>query len=249
MDIAIAGATGAIGAAVARVAAERGHGVRTLARSTGVDILDGRGLDHAVRGSDVVIDVLNVRTQSPRKAAEFFQRTTTGLLEAEQRAEIGHHLALSIVGIDRAPYGYYAGKLAQERAVQAGAVPWTILRATQFHDFARQLFERVALGPLHPAIAARTQPVDLTELAVRIVDLAEAGPSGRVPDMAGPREEDLAAMMRAWAAHAGRRAWMPRVPSPGRFGRALRDGSILPGPDAQLGRVTFAEWLEAQPHV
>ena len=243
MDIAVAGATGTIGAEVVRVAAARGHGVRALSRATGVDVREGSGLENALRGSDAVVDVLGVVTQSTAKSVAFFEETTAQLLEAERRVGVGHHLALSIVGVHHAPSGYYAGKVAQELAVEAGEIPWTILRATQFHDFAAQMFARTAMGPVHPVISARVQPVDIAELATRIVDLVERGPSGRAVDFAGPREEELGAMMRAWGRRQGRRVWMPRVLLPGAMGTAMRDGSLMPGQDADLGRVTFEAWL------
>ncbi len=246
MDIAVAGATGTIGAEVVRVAAERGHGVRSISRAAGVDVIYGRGLDDALRGSDAVIDVLSISTLSAQKSIAFFEQTTGRLMQAERRVHVPHHLVLSIVGIDRAPYGYYAGKVAQELAVEAGGVPWTILRATQFHDFARQMFHRTDLGPIHPVVTAHLQPVDISEVAMRLVDLVERGPSGRARDLAGPRREELGAMMRLWARETGARAWMPRVIFPGSVGIAMRDGLMLPGPDSDLGQITFADWVARQ---
>jgi len=247
MDIAIAGGTGIIGSHVVRVAQQRGHAVRVLSRRGGVDVRAGVGLENALRGVDAVIDVLNITTTDAKKATEFFMRTTANLLAGQRRDGTGHHLALSIVGVDRAPYDYYAGKLAQEAAVASGEVPWTILRATQFHDFAGQIHSRSGFGPLHPAVRMRTQPIDAGEVATRLVELAEHPAHGRARDIAGPREEELADMMRAWAAHHGRRGWMPRIGLPGAFGRAMRSGVLLPQDDADLRGVTFAEWLSAQP--
>lgn len=247
MDIAIAGGTGVIGSAVARVAQERGHHVRVLARSRGVDVRRGEGLAEALDGVDAVIDVLSIQTQSRKAATAFFGEVTANLLGAEKRLGITHHLALSIVGVDRAPHGYYGGKHAQEQLIEQGAVPWTILRATQFHDFAAQIFRRTSFGPIHPVVCMRTQPVDRDEVALRLVELAEAGPSARAQDLAGPREEDLGAMIRAWAAHTGQGGVMVPLVLPGAFGRAMRDGSVLPGADAALGTVTFADWLAGQP--
>jgi uncharacterized protein YbjT (DUF2867 family) len=245
MDIAIAGGTGVIGSLVVRIAQERGHAVRVLSRGTGIDVLAGVGLESALRGADAVIDVLGITNTDARKATDFFTRTTANLLAGQSGA--GHHIALSIVGVDRAPYDYYAGKIAQEEAVMHGDVPWTILRATQFHDFAGQIHARAAFGPLHPAVRMRTQPVDASEVATRLVELAEHPAHGRARDIAGPREEELAEMMRAWARHHGRGGWMPRIGLPGAFGRAMRSGALLPQGDADLRGVTFAEWLSARP--
>lgn len=247
MDIAIAGGTGVVGSVTARVAQERGHTVRILARSVGVDVRTGAGLEAAIAGADAVVEAVSTHSQSQKVATAFFHDVTATLLQAEQRAGIGHHVALSIVNVDRAPHGYYGAKYEQEQLIELGAVPWSILRATQFHNFAAQVFQQASFGPIHPLVRMRTQPVDPREVAERLVDLAEAGPSGRAQDIAGPREESLVDMMRAWAAHTGKRGWMPRLSLPGGFGRAMREGTMLPGPDAQRGTVTFSEWLAAQP--
>lgn len=247
MDIAIAGGTGVVGGMTARVAEERGHEVRILSRACGIDVLAGTGVAAAIAGADVLIDTLGVQTQSAQRATAFFTAATEALQRAEQESGIGHHVALSIVGVDRVPRGYYAGKIAQERSVEVGGIPWTILRATQFHEFAGQLCERARLGPIRLAVRMRTQPVAVRAVAERLVDLAEAGPVGRARDLAGPREESMAEMMRAWAAHHGHRGRMPAIRLPGGFGRAMVDGSILPGPEAERATLTFAEWLAAQP--
>ncbi len=246
MKLAVAGGTGVVGTHVVDVAKGRGHDVVVLSRRTGIDVRSGAGLAEAIAGADAVIDVLSTQTLSADVSTEFFTATTRALLDAEKRIGVPHHVALSIVGIDRAPYGYYAGKLAQERLVETGSVPWTILRATQFHEFAGQTYERAKLGPLHLAVRMRTQPIAAREVAERLVELAEQPPAGRARDLGGPREENLAAMMRAYARAKGSRAWIPAISLPGDGGRRQRDGSLLPGPDAQLGRKTFDEWLAAQ---
>ena len=247
MEIAVAGGTGIVGTEVVRIAQQRGHRVRVLTRGNGVDVRSGVGLESALGGADVVVDALSVATQSARRSTDFFLATTARLLSAEKRAGVHHHVALSIVGVDRAPHAYYAGKLAQEQAVRAGKTPWTIQRATQFHDFAGQMYQRAAVGPLHLAVRMRTQPVSVVEVARRLVDIVETGPSGQARDLAGPQEEDLGEMVRAWAAHTGRSGWMPSFSLPGAFGRAIRDGSVLPGAETDLGTVSFADWLNAQP--
>ena len=247
MEIAVAGGTGIAGSEVVRIAQQRGHRVRVLTRGNGIDVRSGDGLDKVLAGTDVVIDVLSIATQSARASTEFFTRSSSHLLSAGHRVGVQHHLALSIVGVDRAPHGYYAGKLAQEQAVQSGQIPWSIQRVPQFHDFAAQTYRAASFGPLHLAVRMRTQPISIVEVATRLVDLAEGGPAGRARDLAGPREEQLVDMMRAWAEHTGRKGWMPAVSLPGAFGRAIRDGSVLPDQDAELATVTFTDWLNAQP--
>jgi uncharacterized protein YbjT (DUF2867 family) len=243
MRIAVAGGTGRVGRHVVAVARERGHDVVVLARSTGVDLVEGTGVADALAGVDAVIDVATTTIMSAAKASEFFEATSRMLLTAEKAAGVGHHLVLSIVGIDGVDAGYYAGKLAHERAVMAGDIPWTILRATQFHEFAGQVLERGTFGPFRLAMRMRTQPIAAREVAERLVDLAEAEPSGRARDLAGPREESLVEMIRAYARAQGIRGPIPAFSLPGAWGRALRSGKALPGPDAMLGRQTFEEWL------
>ncbi|WP_308012746.1 SDR family oxidoreductase [Microbacterium paraoxydans] len=154
-------------------------------------------------------------------------------------------MLLSIVGVDRIPYDYYAGKIAQEKVIESARVPWTILRATQFHEFAGQMFERAKLGPLHLAPNARTQPVAASEVGARLAALAASEPQGRARDFAGPREEQLSTMIRAFARREGYRGWIPALNVPGPQMAGMRRGDALPGPDADLGRQTFTEWLSA----
>lgn len=245
MRIAVAGGTGAVGRHVVDVARERGHDVAVLTRSTGVDLVAAHGLTTALAGVDAVIDVASVETVSAKAARDFFGAVTRHLLAAEEAAGVRHHVALSIVGVDDASYGYYAGKLLQEQLVEAGAVPWTLLRATQFHEFASQLHKRMKVGPVVMVPAMRSQPVAAREVGERLVDLAEHGPAGRVRDLAGPREERMSDLVRRWAKAAGRSGWVVEMPVPGGFGRAMRDGTLLPRPGADLGRQTFDEWLAA----
>lgn len=248
MRIAVAGGTGLTGRNVVEIARSRGHIAVPLSRFGGVDLVSGAGLRQALIHADTVIDVSNVESTKTDVSVSFFAGATRNLLAAERTAGVTHHIALSIVGIDTAPEGYYAGKLSQERLIEAGDIPWTIQRATQFHEFAALMFESAKAGPLHVAPRARTQPIAVREVAEHLVALAEAGPGGRVPELAGPREESLAAMVRAYGQAIGHRGWMPEISLPGALGRAQRNGWLLPQNDPILGRQTFAEWLDALPN-
>lgn len=245
MKIAVAGGTGTVGTHVVETARARGHEIVVLTRGSGVDLVAGTGVDVALDGVDAVIDVASVTTLDTKEAIAFFASVTRNLLAAEERAAVSHHITLSIVGIDGATQGYYVGKQAQEQLVEASDVPWTILRATQFHEFALQMFTNAKLGPLHVAPKMRTQPIAAREVASRLVELTETGPSGRVADLAGPREESLSSMVKAYARARGYRGWIPAIALPGETGRRQRDGSALPGSGAQIGRETFADWLTA----
>lgn len=248
MRIVVAGGTGVVGAPTVEAVRSAGHEAVVLSRSHGVDLVSGRGLAAALAGADAVIDVVSVETLKASTAIEFFTAATGNLLAAAADSGVGHVVLLSIVGIDRIPYDYYAGKVAQEKLVSASAVPSTILRATQFHEFAAQMFARATLGPLHVAPRARTQPVAAREVGERLAALAVGEPRGRVADFAGPREEQLADMIRAFARHQGYRGWVPALSVPGPQMKGMREGKALPGPDADLGRQTFAEWLGETAH-
>ena len=246
MRLAIAGGTGMTGAHIASVARERGHRVVALSRSAGIELLSGAGLGPALEGVDAVIDVTNVVTARPDVSVMFFAGVTKTLLSAERAAGVPHHLALTIVGAEAAPDGYYAGKLAQERLVSRGAVPWTILRTTQFHEYAAMMFHRTHAGA-HVAPTGRVQPIAVREVARHLVDLAERDPAGRATDLGGPREESLADMVHRYAHAIGYRGPLPELHTPGALGRALRSGALLPGPEALRGTQTYTEWLDALP--
>ncbi|MEU4016916.1 SDR family oxidoreductase [Microbacterium sp. NPDC028030] len=246
MRIAIAGGTGVVGRRTVEAVRAEGHDPVVLSRSHGVDLVTARGLAAALEGADAVIDVASIETLKASTAIEFFTAATGNLIAAAADAGVGHIVLLSIVGIDRIPYDYYAGKIAQEKLVQASPVPWTLLRATQFHEFAAQMFARAKLGPLHIAPRARTQPVAAGEVGERLAQLASGGAQGRVRDLAGPREEQLADMVRAFARRTGYRGWVPAVSVPGPQMSGMRSGKALPDRDADLGRQTFDEWLSAQ---
>lgn len=248
MRIAVAGGTGTVGRHVVPAAEARGHDVAVLTRRNGYDLETGDGLAAALAGVDAVIDVTSVVTTSARRSRAFFEAVTGNLLRAERAAGVGHHVALSIVGIDGVDAAYYAGKLAQERLVEAGPVPFTLLRATQFHEFAEQMVRQMSFGRLAVIPTARLRPVAAREIGARLVELAEAGPAGRVRDLAGPRDERLAEMVRRMLAADGVRRRVLEVRLPGVFGRALATGAVRGGDDAIRGRITFDEWLRSPDH-
>ncbi|KAA0926558.1 MULTISPECIES: SDR family oxidoreductase [unclassified Rhodococcus (in: high G+C Gram-positive bacteria)] len=246
MKLAVAGGTGTVGVHVVEVARERGHDVVVLSRSAGVDLVAGSGLSDAMAGVEAVVDVASTRTVSAKESTAFFAAVTRHLLEAESAAGVGHHLALSIVGIDEAPHGYYAGKVEQESLVRAGAVPWTILRATQFHEFAGQIRAQASFGPVSIIPKMVSQPIAAREVAERLIDLAERSPAGRVADLGGPREERMAEMVRRYARAIGARGLVLEVPIPGAYGRAMRDGTLVTTTESDHGLQTFDQWSATQ---
>ena len=214
-----------------------------LSRSQGIDLESGEGLGEALESIDVVIDVSSKLTQRGDESREFFGQVTRNLLKAEAHAGITHHVALSIVGIDKAPSGYYAGKVLQEELLAESSVPWTLMRATQFHEFACQIYGAVSLGPIVLVPRMICEPVSAAEVAHRLLDLAEGSAAGRVKDFGGPGRESLPNMVRAYARTTGKRAPIVAIPLPGALGRAMRNGSLVAGPNADRGSVKFSEWL------
>lgn len=248
MKIAVAGGTGVVGRHVVDAAQRAGHDVVVLARSRGVDVLTGGGLAAALTGVEAVIDATNSGTTlSAKKATTFFESATRNLLDAESAAGVAHHVVLSIVGIDGIDASYYAGKLAQERLVAAGMVPFTIARAGQFHEFAGQLLSGMG-GPVAVVPKLLMRPVAAREVGEHLVRVAEGKPVGRAADLVGPRDEVLIDVARRQLAFDGVRRGVLEVRLPGAYGRGLAAGALRGGPDAVQGRITFDEWLRGADH-
>ena len=245
MKIAIAGGTGVVGRHVTTAVAALGHEPIVLARSTGFDLTSGRGLGAALEGVASVIDVTSIQTRSPEVSTNFFSTVTHNLLAAEESTGVSHHVVLGIVGSDKAPLDYYAGKVEQERLVGAGPVPWTILRATQFHEFAAQIYGQAQLGPVGLIPTMRSQPVAARQVAERLASLAAGNAQGRVADLAGPEVLRMIDMVRQYLLASGRRGFVMQVPLPGGFGKALRDGTLIPTDNFEVASQTFAQWLKS----
>ncbi|WP_430647406.1 SDR family oxidoreductase [Agromyces sp. GXS1127] len=254
MRIAIAGATGVVGRHTVAAATSRGHDILPLTRGTGFDLERGTGptgtsLAAVLAGVDALVDVSSVQTTATARSRDFFTAVTRNLLAAERDAGVEHHVALSIVGIDGVDASYFAGKHAQERLVQAGPVPFTILRATQFHEFAEQMTERLSLGRLiTPIPVGRFRPIAAREVGARLVELAESGPAGRARDLTGPRDERIAEMVRRMFAHDGVRRPVVEFGLPGAYGRAAASGVLRGGADADRAAITFDEWVRSEDH-
>ncbi len=239
--IAIAGGTGVVGRRVVESVRRLGVEPVVIARSTGVDVTTGTGLDDVLAGVDAVIDVTNIVTQNRRRATTFFETATRHLLDAEERHGVEHHVLLSIVGIDTVGLGYYRAKLAQEDLVRRGPVPWTILRATQFHEFAAQM---LGDGPVAVIPSMLSQPVAAQDVADELVRLATAPAAGMAAELAGPREERVPDMARRLASAQGRQPLVVTLPLPGATGKGMRNGALLPTSPGPRGLQTFEQWLQ-----
>ncbi|WP_311246117.1 3-beta hydroxysteroid dehydrogenase [Microbacterium sp. WCS2018Hpa-23] len=248
MRIAVAGGTGVVGRYAVEAARGAGHDVVVLSRSAGADVITGVGLVDALRGADALIDVTNTTTLSAAKAIRFFETATRNLLAAEEAVGVGHHVALSIVGIDGIDASYYAGKLAQERAVSVGAVPFTVARAAQFHEFAGQLLSGMS-GPVAVMPKVLMRPVAAREVGAHLVRVASGAAVGRARDLVGPRDEVLVDLARRQLAFDGVRRRVLGVRLPGVYGKGLASGSLRGGADALQGEITFDTWLGSGDHV
>jgi uncharacterized protein YbjT (DUF2867 family) len=240
--IAVAGGTGVLGSQVVDAVRRRDLTPVVIARSHGVDLTTGAGLDEALVGVDAVIDASNVAALRAKTAIAFFETATGQLLAAEERAGVRHHVAVSIVGCDRVDLGYYFGKRRQEELVRSGPVPWTIVRATQFHEFAGQILER-SPGPVGLVPKMLSQPVAARELADLLVEVALGDPIGLAPDVGGPEQHLISDLARRLVAHQGQRTKVVAVPLPGKVGRQVAGGGLLTGAGATILPMTYDEWL------
>lgn len=243
MRVAVVGGTGTVGRHVVSALAATGHDPVVVSRSGGVDVVTGEGLDAALTGAQAVVDVSNVITGRRQVAVRFFAQSTERLLVAGAKASVGHHVALSIVGIDDVDWGYYDGKRQQERLVAAGPIPWSVLRATQFHEFPEQVLSATRHGPVATVPKMRIQPVAAREVGAALAELAVGPPAGRTPDLGGPEPHMLPDLARRLVRARGQRVLVLPVRLPGAADRAMATGALLPGPDARLGTQTFEEWL------
>lgn len=245
MRIAVAGGTGLVGRQVVALLEGGGHEAVPLSRGGGVDLISRDGLDDALTGVEAVIDTSNVTTLSRDRAAEFFTTATTNLAEAALRAGAGHLVVLSIVGVDRIPFGYYEAKLAQEQAAMASGIPVSVLRATQFHEFADQNIGRVK-GPVAVIPRMRMRPVASSEVAETLVELAVAGPRTPLVELAGPEQQELVDLARRVVKARRLRRLVVPVRLPGEAGPLMAGGALIPQAEGfRTGQVTFDEWLAA----
>ncbi|SEH01033.1 Uncharacterized conserved protein YbjT, contains NAD(P)-binding and DUF2867 domains [Nonomuraea solani] len=244
MRIAVAGATGNIGSLTVAVLQKEGHDVVSISRSLGVDLTTGEGLEEALTGVETVVDVTNGPASDPEETVAYFGGAMRNLLAAGQRAGVRHHVLLSIVGLSRVEgNAHYAGKREQERLLAAGPVPWTIVPATQFHDFAEMVAgwtERDGVAAIAPLLVQPIAPADVAEI---LAEIAAGEPQGRYADVAGPDPQDLVDMARRSLQARGREVKLVPTWSSGVFGPSMAGDVLLPGEGARIAPTTFEEWL------
>lgn len=242
MRVAVAGGTGAVGRHVVAALAARGDEPVVLARSTGVDLATGHGLDAALDGCAAVVDVATLHTVRAATAVAWFERATGTLVAAARRAGVGHLVLLSIVGVDDVDLGYYVGKRAQERVVRTGGVPWTVVRATQFHEFPGQLLA-AQRGPVAFVPSMLSSTVAASEVGEHLAGLAGAAAQGSATAVRGPQTHRMPDLARRLVAATGGRRLVVPLRAPGATGRRLRAGALVPGEPCVRGVQTFEEHL------
>lgn len=244
MKIAVAGGTGVVGSAIVTRLKMAGHEPVVLSRSTGTDLRTGAGLAEKLAGVTAVIDVTSTPKTAAKAATEFFTTTTGNLLTAGAEAGVKHHLLLSIVGIDVTPFGYYVGKVAQEKLVSESSVPWTILRAPQFHEFTEQMVDRATFAGITFVPGMLSAPMSAREVAAVLVDLVETPAQGYAPEIGGPNPEQMPDLVRRLLRHQGSRRPVLTLRVPGAAGKAMRSGALIPKSPGIVGHQRFDEWLE-----
>jgi uncharacterized protein YbjT (DUF2867 family) len=244
MKIAVAGGTGVAGRWTVEALRADGHEAIVIARSAGSDLVTGHGLDAALAGVDAVIDATNVASTGKRGSSGFFEATARTLMRTAAAAGVRHIVALSIIGIDRVPYGYYQGKLRQEQVLAESPVPVSILRAAQFHEFPGQYLAKMP-GPVVLVPRWRAQPVAAREVGGALARIA-AGDPVAMSELAGPREEIMADMIRQVVHARGDRRLVVSARVPGAAGKGMATGGGLPDRPGPRGTQTFADWVTEQ---
>ncbi len=249
MNVLVTGGTGTLGRHVVTRLRQSGHRARILSRNprghvdaVQGDLTSGEGIERAVKGMDAIVHAATTARQNLSGRGDV--KATRVLLEHAKKAEIKHFLYVSIVGIDDVDYAYYKTKKKAEEAVRAAGVPWSILRATQFHElielFVRS-FSRIP-GVTAVPFAWQFQPVEAMEVGNRVAEAILQPPAGRLADFGGPEIRDLKTMAASWLMVRRSRRRLVNLPIPTRFSRQFAEGRLT-APDHRDGKITFNEYL------
>ena len=243
MKIVIIGGTGLIGSKVVTMCHYLGHEAVSASPGTGVNTVTGEGLAQVLAGADVLADVSNSPSYDGEAAMTFFQTSTRNIVAAETSASVRHHVALSIVGVDRVPANaYYRAKLAQEDLIRRSSIPYSIVRATQFFEFIKAIADDATLGGTVRLAHAMFQPIAAEDAARTVCNVAVGTPVKGIVEVAGPEPYRLDELVRL----ALRATEDPREvvtdPQAPYFGSVLSERSLMPGDDARLGQLTFQAW-------
>ena len=244
MKIVVIGGTGRIGSNVVSILQENGHEVIPASPRLGINTLTGEGLADALEGTSVVVDVSNSPSFEEKAVLEFFETSTRNLLSTEAKKGVGHHVALSIVGIDRSPdNGYFKAKIAQEALIESGPIPFTIVRATQFFEFIDGIADSATVGSeVHMAPVA-FQPIAAADVAAQVAAAAMATPLNGRREIAGPDRLRFDEVIGRRLASRNDARTVVTDPQAIYFGSVPDELSLVPLNGASLGKIRFEDWL------
>ncbi|UVO12711.1 SDR family oxidoreductase [Mycobacterium sp. SVM_VP21] len=247
MKITVMGASGQIGTKVVELLRAAGHETVAAARSTGVDVLTGDGLADALSSADVLVDVVNSPDFADGPVLEFFTKSTTNLVAAAKAADVGHYVVLSIVNADGLPdSGYMRAKVAQERIIADSGLPYTIVRATQFHEFADGIVASITVDGEVRAPEGLIQPIAGAEVAAEMARAAQAAPVDGIIDIGGPQKLTFAELAALVLAHRGEDLPIVVDPAALYFGTKIGATGLVTGDGATLATTRLADWQAAQ---
>ncbi len=243
MKIVIIGGTGRIGSKTVANLRQGGHEVVAASPNTGVNTITGEGVKEAVTGAQVVIDLANSPSFEDRAVLEFFETSGRNLLPAEAAAGVRHHVALSIVGIDRSDNGYFHAKVAQEKLISASGIPYTIIRSTQFLEFLGAIADSGMDGNVVRISPGLFQPIAADDVAAIVADVAIAAPRNGIVEIAGPERAPFNEIVARYLKAVGDPREVVRDPEARYYGGRVEERSLVPLGEARLGRIGLDEWL------
>jgi uncharacterized protein YbjT (DUF2867 family) len=248
MRIVVIGGTGLIGSKTIALLRAAGHDALAAAPDTGVNTLTGEGLEAAVDGADVVIDLANSRSFEPSAAMDFFAAHEKNLLAAERRAGVPHHVVLSIVGADRSPdNGYFRAKVVQEDLIKGSGIPYTAIRSTQFMEFLGSIADAGQKDGIVSIATGLFQPIAADDVAAFVADAALAAPRNGTIEIAGPERAPFDEIIRGYLQMKGDGRAVHADPQARYFGGRVEQFSLVPTGEAQLGRIKLADWVRRRP--
>lgn len=244
MKIVVIGGSGLIGKKLVKNLRQQSHEVVAASPSSGVNTVTGEGLAEALAGVQVVVDVVNSPSFEDRAVLEFFETSGRNLLAAEAAAGVGHHVALSVVGTDRLlASGYFRAKMSQENLIKASAIPYTIVRSTQFFEFVGSIAQSATEGQTVRLSPALMQPIVSDDVAAALADVAVEEPVNGTVELAGPEPIRLDELARRFL-NANRDARKVTTDVHALyFGAELNDHSLTPGAHPRIGPTRFEDWL------
>jgi uncharacterized protein YbjT (DUF2867 family) len=247
MKVVIIGGTGLIGRKLATKLQSGGHHVLAASPSTGVNSLTGEGLEQVLTGADAVVDVTNSPSFEDDAVLEFFRSSTRHLLSAAAAAGVSHYVALSVVGSDRIrDSGYLGAKRVQESMIEAGGVPYTVLRATQFFEFLNAIADGGTKGNAVHMSPSKFQPVAADDVAATLAEIATAQPKNGVVELAGPEASGMAEFIQSFLSSRGDARKVVPDPDAKYFGAVLDKDGLAPSGQFIAGPTRFADWTRAQ---